>query len=258
MLNLLIDKVKQITKMLGSSINQKLGAVKNNSTIKKIREYLIKLKAKIKQIISKSLPNQSLDKDYYKPIKDNSAFNSNYMKYKSKGDKDKRLSPKKYLDMIRPYLHNMIIDHKKLGEWKIQLAMSINFISSKDSNETHNMHTKSDNIEIMMGCKTNNIIKKLCKSLLQRYQERLEESQKRSDFVFDSVNLLYHQRHKISPKRTGSSYIESPEWLKNKKATINPKNSDNNCFQYAITIALNHQSIKKDPQRISKIKPFID
>ena len=56
--------------------------------------------------------------------------------------------------------------------------MSINFISSKDSNETHNMHTKSDNIEIMMGCKTNNIIKKLCKSLLQRYQERLEESQK--------------------------------------------------------------------------------
>ena len=116
MLNLLFDKLKQITSMLSSSINQKLGPIKNNSLIKKIREYFIKLKPKIKQIISKSLPNQSLDKDYYKPIKDNSAFNSNYMKYKSKGDKDKRLSPKKYLDMIRPYLHNMIIDHKKLEE----------------------------------------------------------------------------------------------------------------------------------------------
>ena len=45
--------------------------------------------------------------------------------------------------------------------------MSINFISSKDSNETHNVHTKSDNIEIMMGSKTNNIIKKLCKSICE-------------------------------------------------------------------------------------------
>ena len=45
---------------------------------------------------------------------------------------------------------------------------------------------------------------------------------------------------------------------KNKKATINSKNKDDKCFQYALTFALNHQSIKKDPQRISKIKPFID
>ena len=82
--------------MLSSSINQKLGAVKNNSIIKKIREYFIKLKLKIKQIISKRLSNQSLDKDYYKPIKDNSD-NSNYIKYKSKGDKNKRLSPKNIL-----------------------------------------------------------------------------------------------------------------------------------------------------------------
>ena len=105
--------------MLSSSINQKLGPIKNNSIIKKIREYFIKLKPKIKQIISKSLPIRSLDKDYYKPIKDNSPFNSNYIKYKSKGDTDKRLSPKKYLDMIRPYLYNMTNYHKKLGEWKI-------------------------------------------------------------------------------------------------------------------------------------------
>ena len=52
-------------------------------------------------------------------------------------------------------------------------------------------------------------------------------------------------------------YIDSPEWLKNKK-TINPKNNDDNCFQYALTVALNYQNIKKDPQRISKIKPFIN
>ena len=51
--------------------------------------------------------------------------------------------------------------------------------------------------------------------------------------------------------------MDSPKWLKNKKATINPKNSNNNFFQYALTVALNYQSIKRDPQRISKTKPFI-
>ena len=96
--------------------------------------------------------------------------------------------------------------------------MSINFISFKVFNETYNMDIWSDNIKIMMGSKKNNIIKKLCKSLLQRYQKILEEPQKRGDFVFNSADLLYHQLHKTSLKRTGSSYIDFPEWLKNKKS----------------------------------------
>ena len=120
------------------------------------------------------------------------------------------------------------------------------------------MRTKSDNIEIMIGSETDEIIEELFKSLLQRYQEGLEESMKGSEFIFDSVNLLHYHLQKTSLKRTGSSYIDSPEWLKNKKATINPKNNDNNCFQYALTVALNYQNIKKDLQRISKIKPFIN
>ena len=75
---------------------------------------------------------------------------------------------------------------------------------------------------------------------------------------FDSDDLLYYHLQKISLNRKGSSYIDSPKWLKNKEATINPKNNDNNCFQYALTVALNYQNIKKYPQRISKIKPFVD
>ena len=78
-----------------------------------------------------------------------------------------------------------------------------------------------------------------------------------SEFVFDNVDSLYYKHHKISLNR-GRSYIDSPKWLKNKKATINPKNNDDKCFQYALTIALNHEQIKKDSQRITKIKPFIN
>ena len=46
-----------------------------------------------------------------------------------------------------------------------------------------------------------------------------------SEFAFDSVDLLYYHLQKISLDRSGS-YIDSPKWLKNKKATINPKNDD--------------------------------
>ena len=80
---------------------------------------------------------------------------------------------------------------------------------------------------------------------------------KESEFVYDSVDLLHYKFHRIILNRDGS-YIDSPKLLKNKKATINPKNNNDKCFQYTITVALNHEQIKSHPERISNIKPFID
>ena len=74
-------------------------------------------------------------------------------------------------------------------------------------------------------------------------------------FIFESVDLLSYTFHKMSLKR-GKSYIKSAEWVINKRATINPKNKDK-CFQYSITVVLNHQNIENHPQRIN-IKPFIN
>ena len=73
-----------------------------------------------------------------------------------------------------------------------------------------------------------------------------------TEFVFDSVDSLYYKPHKISLNRSGS-YIDSPKWLKNKNATTNPKNNDDKCFQYATTIALNHEQTKIHSDRISNI-----
>ena len=78
-----------------------------------------------------------------------------------------------------------------------------------------------------------------------------------SEFVYGSVDVLYYNLNKVTLSR-GGSYIDSPKWLKNNKATINPKNKDDKCFQYPLTVALNYEQIENDPQRISKIKPFID
>ena len=135
--------------------------------------------------------------------------------------------------------------------------MAINFTSSKDSDETRTMHTKSNNVEIMMGSETDDIIEDLFESFLQKYQEGLAESMRESEFAYDSVDTLYYNLNKVSLGR-GGSYIDSPKWLKNKKATINPKNKDGKGFQYTLTVALNHEQIKDHPERISKIKRFID
>ena len=103
---------------------------------------------------------EEIGEDYYKPTKTKSTFNDDYIECEGKGDNDKSLSPKEYLDMIRPYLSDMKNDHKSRREWKIQLTMSVNFISSKDSNETRTLCSKSNNIEIMMGNETDEIIEK--------------------------------------------------------------------------------------------------
>ena len=53
-----------------------------------------------------------------------------------------------------------------------------------------------------------------------------------SEFTFDGVDALHYDLNKVSLSRD-ESYIDSSEWLKNKKTTINPKNNDDKCFQYA-------------------------
>ena len=80
---------------------------------------------------------------------------------------------------------------------------------------------------------------------------------RRSDFIFESVQLLYYKCHNINFKR-GWSYTDSLDWIKKKKATINPKNTNDRCFQYAVTVASNYEEINWNTEGVSNIKPFIN
>ena len=92
-----------------------------------------------------------------------------------------------------------IRENKKEGEWKIQLIVEINFISLKPgSDETRVMYTRSDNEEFMNGDDTNEIIKLLSESFLQRFEENLQEKMKRSDFEFDGSNFFYYNFNKTN------------------------------------------------------------
>ena len=136
----------------------------------------------IKEILYDPRNNLSKqEEDNYKPEKIGNAFSSNYIEYKSSGNKDKTLSPKDYLDEIKPYLSDIINDHKTQGEWKIKLTVAINFFSSKDSEETRTMYSPSDNIEVIMAIEIDKIIEGFFDSFLQRYQKGLEESMRGSE-----------------------------------------------------------------------------
>ena len=78
---------------------------------------------------------------------------------------------------------------------------------------------------------------------------------KDSDFIFDCIHSLYYKCHKINLNH-GELCIDSPDWLKNKKTKINSANDDDKWFEYASAVAINHEEIGKNWQRISKIKPF--
>ena len=239
------------------------------SEIREAEKNLVELEESLQSIKSfdddynddKKLSNIRRLYDVSKPKKTDDSFagrRNDYIEYISEGDYYENLSPEEYLDLIRPYLIDLINDHKTSGEWKIWLVMLNRCISSINFEETRFIYSASDNIEIFMGSDTDEIIDRLFNTILQRFQEARETSSERgSEFIHENVDLLYYYFHKIDMRR-GKSYIKSTKWLKNKNATMNPKNEDdNNCLQYAVPAALDHKNVGRDLQRIPKIKPFI-
>ena len=182
---------------------------------------------------------------YYKPVLVKSACEVNYKYYKSRGNKEKRLSVKQYLNKITPHLYDLINDH-----WiarrvrKIQISMRINFISSRDTGETRTIYEWSDNVSIMWGSDTGDIIRELFRSFLHSYQEE-EQIVSRSEFNFESAELMDYKLHKVRSRR-GGSYIKSLEWLLHKGTTVNPKNeNDDECLRWPTISALNYNEITK-------------
>ena len=248
--NLLHEEIKRIRKKLHNKETiynvlkdkEQKGSLTNDEkkTLKKINRYLKNFKEDLEKLqkyqynITYGLDylfNELNEEDYYKPTEVKSAFDGSYMLYESKGDNDSKLSINEYFDIIKPYLRDIINNQKIKGEWKIQLSMRVIFVSFTDASETREMYTKSDNILIMNGIETEDIINELINTFNKRYQEGLETKMRGSSFTFERIDLLEYHLHKISLNR-GSSYINSPEWIKNKKVTINPQNTeDNNCFQ---------------------------
>ena len=133
--------------------------------------------------------------------------------------------------------------------------MQNNCISAKNFEETHTIYSVSEPVEIFMGNDTENVIDTLFNTILQRFKQAQEtSSEKGSKCIPESVELLYYFQ-KINIRRA-ESYVMSPDWIVNKKATINPKiEGDNKCFQWSIISGLIYNKIKeKEFKKILKFK----
>ena len=191
------SELKEITSLYNIEKRKKINTKKTNKYLDDLDKKIFKLEKYhdyddheykgIKDI--KDLFKPSIDKDYYKPVLVKSGHNNNFVQYGSKGEKI--LSIREYLPLIEKYLKKLINQYKKEGEWKMQLIAEINFISLKPgSDETRVMYTRSDNEEFMISDNTNEIIKSLFESFLQRFEENLQEKMRGSDFGFDGINFF--------------------------------------------------------------------
>ena len=255
------DFIENIRDLFNTNVDKKINNTNDEDFIENIKDLF-------NNKLDKKINNNNTNDEFiekirdlfsildYEPLLIKTGFDNNYLKYMSNGNN--ALSFNEYLELIKPYLYDLINVYKAKGEWKLQLSAEISFVSKKpDSNEIRIMYTRSTPEEIIIGCETEEVAENLIMLLLQKYQDNLQNKMKGSDFIFNGINYLYYDLNRITISK-GGSYIESPKWLKDKKCTINQKNTDNKCFQYATTLALNFNNIDKHHQRISKIKPFID
>ena len=137
-------KIKEIRRNLYEIENKKN---LSKSKIKEIEQNLIELEESLFKLnnyydhndieykgikdVANLFNGVSTFEDYYRPTKTKSAFNGNYIEYESKGDKDKNLSPKEYVNMIRPYLNDVINDHKTPKNVRFHSRNEVNMENEK-------------------------------------------------------------------------------------------------------------------------------
>ena len=179
-----------------------------------------------------------------------------------------------YFDQTRPHIRTLIKNQlKKIGSAKI--IMTLRVIWKKpimpfielDPEDAKNAQDLVDGIagdnyirmempynslmtEFFQGSDNNDLIQRLLAYIRTQVENpRMPQS----GFSLDKIMQLYINFHRLVLTR-GSSYIELPEWIQNKKVVINPQNKDEECFKWTVIGALHHEDIKKDHQRISRLR----
>ena len=100
-------------------------------------------------------------------------------------------------------MRDIITDLQIYDTWKIQLTIVINFVSSRDAEEERVIHSNGENIKITFYNDANKVADELFQSLRSRYQDNLETSMRQSEFIFDSVQMMYYKCQKVNFRRGG-------------------------------------------------------
>ena len=177
------DFIENIKDLFNNKLDKKIN---NTNVDKKINntndeDFIENIKDLFNNKLDKKINNNNTNDDFienirdlfsildYEPLFIISGFDNNYLEYMSNGNDS--LSLTEYLELIKPYLYDLINVHKAKGEWKIQLSAEISFILQKpNSNEIRVMFTRSIPEEFMIGSEQ----KKSLKNLLCQYYKNIK------------------------------------------------------------------------------------
>ena len=181
-----------------------------------------------------------------------------------------------YYDRTKPHIKTLIKNQlKEMGSAKIIMTLWVRWkkpimpLIELDPEDAKNAQELDDGItgdnyirvempfnslmtEFFEGSDINDLIQRMLAHIKTQVENpRMPES----GFSLDKIMHLYINFHRLALTR-GSSYIELPEWIKSKKAVINPQNKDEECFKWAVIEALHHEDIKNNPERMSLLRPY--
>ena len=200
------------------------------------------------------------------PVEHEQAFRGSYKSFRVAGMEKTDID--KYMEEVRPHLKTLCEEQlQRLGSAKVQLHMWVMWkkeeevlLSLEDGEMTttrvdqKDMGYKSRMMEMFAGSDIDEILEAMF-----AYIKTLVEHPKlpKSGFSIDHIMHLDIDFHRLVLIR-GGSYIPLPEWLAKKKAVINPKNTDEECFKWAVLAALHHEEVDVHPERITKLEPYAE
>ena len=256
----------------------------------KVKNSVMKLYEKGKKIVGKTLVREvekEAKKEYenenvegLEPVEHKKAMNGAYKSFRINGQG--KTDVESYITLVEPRIQKLIEEQVKvLVAAKVQMHMWVMWkkkeqimrlddedmegFSARDkqfwrSDQTIEKIIKVDKpfnskmTEVFQGSNVEEILKGMFAHIKTQTEH---PALPKSGFTLDHIMHLDIDFHQLELTR-GGSHIESPDWIASKKAVINPKNKDEECFKWAVIAALHHEEIEKDPQRITKLEPFVE
>ena len=255
-----IEKLKESEKSF-ESIESRIPKNNNSkrSSSERIENKIAELNKKIRRAKNKKNKERLIAKrDSLKielswgPKELEGAFDGAYRRYRIDGIEEKghTLDVETYFARTRKFLIDLLDKETMNIAVRSQATTWIRFV--RDEVEQVSLAFNSRMMTVYSLNDKNEIVTAMIEHMAQQIEN---PALRNSKFVFDRVLHMDIDFHRLNLTR-GSSYVPLPDWLMKKKAIINPKNSDMECFKWAVIAAMKWEEIDRDHQRVSKLKRY--
>ena len=176
------------------------------------------------------------------------AFDGAYRRYRIDGIEGMDVDT--YFARTRKFLIDLL--NKETTNIAVRSQATIWIRFTRDGVEMVNLAFNSRMMTVYNLNDKNEIVTAMIEHMAQQIEN---PALRNSKFVFDRILHMDIDFHRLNLTR-GSSYIPLPDWLTKKEAIINPRNSDMECFKWAIIAAMKWEEIGNNPERVGKLKKY--